>query len=127
MWQDIANTFKNKTNFPNCIGAVDGKHIRIIHPRNSGSLYWNFKHFFSIVLLAVCDANYLFVYVDVGAYGKTADSTIWKDSSLYKLMESNALDLPVPEPICTEGSPLPYAFVGDEAFITSIQWKTTIN
>lgn len=29
-WLDIANGFKNRANFPNCIGAVDGKHIRII-------------------------------------------------------------------------------------------------
>lgn len=69
MWQDIANKFKNKANFPNCLGSVDGKHIRIIHPPHSWSLFWNYKHFFSIVLMAVCDADYLFVYADVGAYG----------------------------------------------------------
>ncbi|XP_045778435.1 protein ALP1-like [Maniola jurtina] len=116
MWLDIANKFKKKANFPNCLGAVDGKHIRIIHPPRSGSLFFNYKHFFSIVLMAVCDADYLFVYVDVGAYGKTSDSTIWRDCSLYDAMERNDLDLPGPQAITPVGRPLPMVFIGDEAF-----------
>lgn len=28
-WMEIARGFEKYTNFPNCIGAVDGKHIRI--------------------------------------------------------------------------------------------------
>lgn len=116
MWLDIANKFKKKANFPNCLGAVDGKHIRIIHPPRSGSLFFNYKHFFSIVLMAVCDADYLFVYVDVGAYGKTSDSTIWRDCSLYDAMERNYLDLPGPQAITPVGRPLPMVFIGDEAF-----------
>lgn len=116
MWLDIANKFKKKANFPNWLGAVDGKHIRIIHPPRSGSLFFNYKHFFSIVLMAVCDADYLFVYVDVGAYGKTSDSTIWRDCSLYDAMERNYLDLPGPQAITPVGRPLPMVFIGDEAF-----------
>lgn len=29
-WLEIAEGFNKRWNFPNCIGAVDGKHIRII-------------------------------------------------------------------------------------------------
>jgi len=71
-WLKIAETFLSVTNFPNCIGAIDGKHIRIVKPAHSGSLYYNYKHFFSTVLLAICDANYCFIAVDIGDYGKNS-------------------------------------------------------
>lgn len=115
-WKDVSAKFKNKADFPNCMGAVDGKHIRIIHPPNTDSLYWNYKNFFSIVLLAVCDADYLFLYVDIGAYGKSSDSTIWKNSNLHKLIEKNECDIPNPQPISNDGTPLSFVFIGDEAF-----------
>ena len=58
-WVNIANDFYRRTQFPNCIGAVDGKHIRIKVPTGSGSLFYSYKHFFSILLLALVDANYV--------------------------------------------------------------------
>jgi len=37
---------------------------------------------FSVVLMAVADTNYRFVYVDIGSYGKDCDSTIFERSTL---------------------------------------------
>lgn len=84
MWLEISNKFETFANFPNCIGAVDGKHIRVIKPTDTGSLYFNYKHYFSIVLIGVCDSNYSFVAIYVGAYGKSSDSSIFKESMFYK-------------------------------------------
>jgi hypothetical protein len=98
-WVNIANGFRVKANFPNCIGAIDGKHVRIIRPHESGSLYFNYKKYFSINLLAVCNANYEFIYVDVGCYGKSSDSTIFANSDLKKKMDEGVLNIPRPSPV----------------------------
>ena len=67
-WIRTADEFYERTNFPNCIGAVDGKHIRIRKPNESGSQFFNYKNFFSAVLMAVANADYFFISVEVGAY-----------------------------------------------------------
>lgn len=68
LWTKIEEEFRTIWNFPNCIGAIDGKHVNIRAPWNSGSLYFNYKKYFSTVLLAVVDAKYKFIIVDIGAY-----------------------------------------------------------
>lgn len=42
-WSNISNEFNRKWQFPNCVGAIDGKHINIKKPKDSGSLYYNYK------------------------------------------------------------------------------------
>lgn len=119
-WRQTAEHFKKRANFPNCIGAVDGKHVRIIRPEHSGSMYFNYKHFHSVVLLAVVDSNYKFMYIDVGSFGKEADSTIYQNSSFYNALETGSLNIPKPEKVTEDLRPLPYVFVGDEAFGISV-------
>lgn len=70
--EEISQKFYNYANFPHCVGAIDGKHIRIIKPDNSASTYYNYKDYFSFVLMAVVDADYCFVFVDIGAPGSNA-------------------------------------------------------
>lgn len=113
----IASDFDVKANFPHCIGAIDGKHnIRLCNPANSGSLFFNYKSFFSVVLLAVVDSNYKFTFVDIGAYGKECDSTVFQNSKLYQLLINENFSLPTPQPLCGNNRPIPWVLVGDEAF-----------
>lgn len=113
----IAAGFEKNANLPHCIGAVDGKHIRVVNPATSGSLYFNYKHFFSIVLMAVADSDYRFVHVDIGAYGSECDPSVFKESSLWKSIENQSLELPKDRPLPgTENPNVPYFLVGDEAF-----------
>ena len=62
----------------------------------SGSLFYNYKGKFSIVLFALVDANYNFLFVDVGQPGSANDAHIWQNSRLKKALDSGALNLPPP-------------------------------
>ncbi|XP_059894370.1 uncharacterized protein LOC132447556 [Gadus macrocephalus] len=79
-WRLIAQQFEEQWNFPLCCGAIDGKHVVLKAPANSGSQFFNYKGTFSIVLLAVVDADKCFRIIDVGGYGRTSDGGILANS-----------------------------------------------
>lgn len=84
MWRTISDGFNSRWNFPHCIGAIDGKHIEIQAPPNSGSKFYNYKKYYSTILLALVDSNYKFTAVDIGSYGKECDGGIFTESVLGK-------------------------------------------
>ena len=55
------------------LGAIDGKHIVVQAPINSGSTYFNYKGTHEVVHMAVCDAHYRNNVLCVGI----ACSDIW--------------------------------------------------
>lgn len=79
MWKDIAQSYERLWNFQHCLGALDGKLINIRCPINAGSEYYNYKGAHSIVLLDLVDADYKFIAVDVGAYGKNSNGAIFQN------------------------------------------------
>lgn len=72
--------FESVANFPHCIGAVDGKHVRVVAPIESGSMHFNYKEYNSIVLMGIADSNYRLIYVNIGNYGKDCDFDFKKNS-----------------------------------------------
>ena len=117
-WKKISEDFEEIWNLPHCVGAVDGKHVAIKSPLNSGSLYFNYKGFFSLILMVVCDARYVFTLVDIGSYGSNNDSGVFCNSKMGKALFQNKMNLPNSEPIKNSSSreDVPYFLVGDEAF-----------
>jgi len=121
-WIRTVDEFYERANFPNCKGAVDGKHVRIRKPNESGSQFFNYNNFFSTtVLMAVVDADYCFISVEVGAYSSSSNSNVFKISTFGKLLESNKLNIPDSRvlPSDAEGLSMPFVLVGDEAFALS--------
>lgn len=108
--------FERKWNFQHCIGAVDGKHIVMQAPARSGSFFFNYKKTHSIVLMAVCNANYEFTVVDIGDTGRNSDGGVFGNSDMGIALESASMG--VPEPIELPGTDIkcPYVLVADEAF-----------
>ena len=101
---------------PHCIGAIDGKHVCIRKPSHTGTLLHNYKGFFSMVLLAVCDARYCFCFADVGEYGSNNDSGVLKNSNMGKMFDRNQMGVPDSELIEGTNYELPYFLFRDEIF-----------
>lgn len=113
-WKTIAADFEKRWNFPNCLGAVDGKHIKIKPPPESGSYFFNYKHFHSQVLMAVANANYELIYFHFGTNGRVSDGGVIRNTDFYQKLMNGTLGLPQPSPV--NGITLPYVYVGDDAF-----------
>ncbi|XP_070390789.1 uncharacterized protein [Dermacentor albipictus] len=72
-WRNKAAEYNYKWNFPNTMGSIDGKRFAVKCPNNSGSDCYNYKGFYSLLILAVADASHRFLMVDIGAQGQFSD------------------------------------------------------
>lgn len=115
-WMGVMRGFQTKWNFPCCIGAIDGKHVKMVKPARSGAHYRNYKGTFSIILMAICDADYRFLYVDVGANGAAGDASVWRRSEFQQAVVEGDLDFPDNQHYCDDKYKFPPVLVGDEAF-----------
>ena len=117
-WLKIASDYKKTWNCPHVLGTLDGKHVRIVKPRKSGSFFYNYKDYFSVVLLAIASADYKFIYIDVGAEGKASDGGVWAKSSFHQHLfsDENSLNVPNPDHIPGIHHRIPYFLIGDDAF-----------
>ena len=79
-------------------------------------LYFNYKGFHSIVLLALVDADYKFLYADIGASGAGSDGGVFGETDLKEAFEDGSIGMPEPDPLPNDDKPMPYFIVGDETF-----------
>lgn len=66
--------------------------------------------------MAICDAKYIFRFIDIGAYGRRSDGGIFKESTMGQKFRTKQMNIPEPTAISPGGPALPYCLVGDEAF-----------
>ena len=81
-WKPVAAKTFDCWQFPNAVGAMDGKQISLFHPKCSGSEYCNYKGFFSLVILALVDYDYKFMFIDLGCQGRISDGGVYNNSGI---------------------------------------------
>jgi hypothetical protein len=94
--QTVLKKYRTSLNYRlHYLRAKNEKYIVLQALFNSGSEYFNYKGQFSIILFATVDANYNFIYVDVECQGRISHNGVYKNSSLYKMLEKGMLIIPL--------------------------------
>lgn len=119
-WLEVAGDFEARWNLPHCLGAYDRKHIRIQKPNKSGSLYFNYKQFFSVVLMALVDSKYQFLWIDVGGVGHQSNAQIYNNSELKECIEAGTLGIPDLAPL----PQLPFPMMMKSTLCRTSSWET---
>ena len=114
-WKELEREFRIRWNVPHALGALDGKHVALKKPKNSGTLYHNYKGFFSIVMLALVDGQYKFRWVDAGTAGSCSDAQIFNACQLKRRIEDGRIGFPDPAPITQGGRDVPNYILADDA------------
>lgn len=66
--------------------------------------------------MAVVDANYKFLYADVGCNGRCSDGGVFAGTDLREALDDGTINLPQDRPYPNDDQPMPFSLVGDDAF-----------
>ncbi|KAL3192637.1 hypothetical protein MRX96_058858 [Rhipicephalus microplus] len=101
------------TEFPQCLDALDGAHIKICPPKEHATDYYNYKWWYSPIIFAVVDHLSKFMYLSVGSPGKNYDAAVFESSRLPKVLASELFPLETKD---VEGVSVCPVLLGDQAF-----------
>ncbi|XP_049273736.1 uncharacterized protein LOC125759317 [Rhipicephalus sanguineus] len=85
---DHVREFFAVTGFPQAVGALDGCHFPVSPPKKHATDYYNYKGWYSMILLALVDHRYRFRYIRVVSPGRCHDAGVYAASGLRKVVES---------------------------------------
>ncbi|XP_071503284.1 putative nuclease HARBI1 [Diadema antillarum] len=109
-WRDLADQWYQRYQwyFPHAVGAIDGKHVACKAPLNSGSEYYNYKGFYSVILFAMVDADNKFTYIDVSGNGSSSDAQIYNESDLHHGLDQSRIHaFPQPDRLPNDNQDVP--------------------
>ena len=110
-WRPIAEQFKRRWNVSHACAALDGKHVAWKKPSNTEILYYNYKGFCSIVLMALLDADHKFLWVDVRGHGHMSDAQIFNESELKECLEHGTIGLTSADHMPNDDKNMKYFFI----------------
>ncbi len=85
------------------------------HPKNCGSLYYNYKGFLSIILLALVDSDNKFIWADIGMNCSASDGQVFVDSELRDAIDDSVIGFPEPDSP-SDDQDTQYFIIGGDAF-----------
>ncbi|KAF2893610.1 hypothetical protein ILUMI_12562 [Ignelater luminosus] len=91
-WEKVAEQFYLKWDFPNCLEALDRRHIKFRPPHSSGSYFFNYKGNHSIVLLGLCGG-------------------VFRESFLSQAIANNSVNFPPAKALPGRSLKVPYVVV----------------
>ncbi|KAF8789927.1 hypothetical protein HNY73_005023 [Argiope bruennichi] len=118
-WLYIAQQYENQWNFSNSLGAIDGKPVVIQCPNNTSTEFFYYKGTFNVVLLALVDAFYCFMFVDIRWQGRISNGGVFINSGLLSKLKMRQLKLPHDRQLQPSGKNLPYVFLGNSRFASN--------
>lgn len=111
---DVVRGFKEKFGIPQCAGSIDGSHVPITPPAMNHTDYYNRKGWYSMLVQAVVDHDYLFRDFCVGWPGSVHDARVLANSTLFK--EATSGELLQGEEVQIAGQALRMYLIGDSAY-----------
>ncbi len=85
-------SFEELWQFPCCFRAVDGCHVPMKCPggaKESAKEYHNSKNFYSLVIIAMVDAKYRFIWASAGFPANSHDAIIFQSTNIFKEISEN--------------------------------------
>ncbi|XP_048346587.1 protein ALP1-like [Sphaerodactylus townsendi] len=104
----------SRLGFPQCVGAIDGCHIRIMNPSDT-SAYMNRKNVASVLLMAVCDSKGRFFSANIGQPGRNHDGFAFRECNFTSAMDRGAFLESNPTQTI-QGVDVPTIVIADGAF-----------
>ena len=96
--------------FPYAFATFDGSHLSIKCPsgeQEAMKYYYNFKNFYTVILLGLVDINYRFIWATLGALGFQSTS-LWDNIASGKTLSGQVVEINDLE--------IPQIFLDDSAF-----------
>ena len=91
-FKDKMKEMNERWQFPFCWAAIDGCHIPIKCPPGGAASckeYHNFKNFYSVVLMAMVDSKYRFIWGSCGFPGNSHDAIIFQATELWEKLNEH--------------------------------------
>ncbi|XP_041977654.1 putative nuclease HARBI1 isoform X2 [Aricia agestis] len=85
---EIRVRFYHKFGIPGVVGCIDCTQIAIVRPNRNEERYFCRKHYHSLNVQLICDADMQIISVDASFGGATHDSFIWNDHPIKQHLEN---------------------------------------